>query len=312
MNKPPFIDAHAHLWDLDRLTYSWLQPPFGDNGPNGNVAPIAKTHLVADYRREASNWSPVGMVHVEAGAAPEQALDETEWLEDAAAASGFSVGIVAHAALDAPELEAQLLAQSRHPRVRGIRHIVNWHSNPQRTYMPRDITTDAAWQRGFAMLGDFGFSFDCQAYPSQFPVLAELFAKHPNIPVAINHAGMGVDLDDKGREQWRVGMQMMAALDHVAVKISGLGFVWKPLPHIEARERVQEIVKMFGPDRTMVASNFPTDRLFGSFDDIMDELDLALSIFDYADRQKLFAGTANIFYRLGIDIDAAIQQGENS
>jgi predicted TIM-barrel fold metal-dependent hydrolase len=312
VNKPPFIDAHAHLWDLDRLAYSWLQPPFGDNGPNGNVAPLAKTHLVADYLKEANNWSPVGMVHVEAGAASEQALDETDWLEAVATASNFPVGIVAHAALDAPNLEAQLLAQSRHLRVRGIRHIVNWHADPNRSYTPVDLTADAAWQHGFAMLGDFGFSFDCQAYPSQFPVLAELFAKHPAIPIAINHAGMGVDLDDKGREQWRDGMQMMAALDHVAVKISGLGFAWKPLPNIEARERVKEIVEMFGPDRAMVASNFPTDRLFGSFDDIMDELDLALSTFDDADRQKLFAGTANIFYRLGIDIDAAIQQGENS
>ena len=93
----PFVDAHIHLWDLARLRYPWLTPPFADDGPNGSVEPIASTYLPADYRREMARWNVVGAVHVDAGADPADALAETEWLEGLAEADGLPTGIVAFA-----------------------------------------------------------------------------------------------------------------------------------------------------------------------------------------------------------------------
>ena len=52
----PFIDAHVHLWDLARLRYGWLTPPFGA-GPDGDVSAIARDYSLADYRAEARNCS---------------------------------------------------------------------------------------------------------------------------------------------------------------------------------------------------------------------------------------------------------------
>src|SRR3546814_6207927 len=65
-------------------------------------------------------------------------------------------GIVAFAALDDPDVDALLAAHARHGGVRGIRHIVNWHADPARTYTPRDVTQDAAWQRGYSRLAQHG------------------------------------------------------------------------------------------------------------------------------------------------------------
>jgi len=42
--------------------------------------------------------------------------------------------------------------------------------------------------------------------------------------VIIDHAGLGVD----GDESWRTAMKTMAALPNVSIKISGLGFVYRP------------------------------------------------------------------------------------
>src|SRR5688572_8483239 len=149
MERLPFIDAHVHLWDLARIRYAWLSPPFADGGPNGNVGPIASTYLLDDYLREANAWNVVGMVHVEAGADPSQALAETDWLQATADERGMPNAIVAFAALDDPAVEAQLAAHAARYNVRGVRHIVNWHADPRRTYTRRDITGDEAWQRGF-------------------------------------------------------------------------------------------------------------------------------------------------------------------
>lgn len=298
MERLPFIDAHVHLWDLARIRYAWLSPPFSDQGPNGNVAPIALTYLLDDYLREAADWNVVGMVHVEAGADPSQALAETDWLQGIADEHGMPDGIVAFAALDDPDVEALLAAHAARGNVRGVRHIVSWHTDPKRTYSPRDVTRDAAWQRGFGLLAKYGLSFDLQAYPGQCAALARLIERHPETPVIVNHAGMGVD----GDADWRAGMQALAALPNVAIKLSGMGFVWRPLDPATIRDRVRAAIDLFGAERAMVASDFPTDRLFSTFDRTMELLANAIADFAEPERRALFAGNANRIYRLGLDV----------
>lgn len=298
MERLPFIDAHVHLWDLSRIRYPWLTPPFSDEGPNGSVEPIASTYLLDDYRRDSAGWNTVGMVHVDAGADAIQALEETDWLQEMADREGMPNGIVAFAALDDPNVDTLLYDHARRRNVRGIRHIVNWHADPRRTYSARDVTGDEAWQRGFALLGKHSLSFDLQAYPGQFAALAKLIARHPEIPVIINHTGMGVD----GEDDWREGMSALAALPNVAVKISGMGFVFRPLDAGAVRARALAAIDLFGADRAMFASDFPTDRLFGGFDETLSMLADAVSDFTEAERRALFARNANRIYRLGLDV----------
>jgi predicted TIM-barrel fold metal-dependent hydrolase len=294
----PFIDAHVHLWDLARLRYPWLTPPFADDGPNGSVEAIASTYLLDDYRRESANWNVAGMVHVDAGAEPRDALAETDWLQAVADLEGMPNGIVAFAMLNCPNVDALLFDHARRANVRGIRHIVNWHPDPGRTYTQRDMTQDEGWETGFSKLRKYNLSFDMQAYPGQFARLARIFERHPETQVVINHAGMGVD----GDEEWRTAMKLLAALPNVAVKISGLGFVFRPLDPAAVRARVLGTIDLFGTDRCMFASDFPTDRLFGGFDETMDNYAQAVADFGEDERRALFARNANRVYRLGLDV----------
>lgn len=296
MFELPFIDAHVHLWDLSRDRYEWLSPPFADAGPNGDTSGIARDQLLDDYLAEAAKWNVAGIVHLDAGAA--DPLAETDWLQATADARGMPNGIVAHAQLHRPDVAALLSEHARRANVRGIRHIISWHADPNRTYVPRDLAEDPAWAHGFALLGEYGLSFDLQVYPAQFHTLAPLIARHPEIPVIVNHTGLGVD----GDESWRAAMRAMAALPHVAIKISGLGFVYRPFAAAAVRDRVRETIDLFGVERCMMASNFPTDRLFADFDTTMGALADAVSDFGEDERQALFARNANRIYRLGLDV----------
>lgn len=298
MERPPFIDAHVHLWELDRLRYPWLTPPFRDDGPNGSVEAIAADYGPADYRAEAADWDVRGIVHVEAGADPAHALAETDWLQSLADTHGLPSAAVAAVALDDPDVEARLAAQAARPLVRGVRHIVNWHPDPARTYTPRDVTGDDAWAAGFARLAHHGLSFDLQAYPAQYGRLAGLFERHPDVPVFLNHAGMGVD----GEADWLAETRKLAKLPHVAIKLSGFGFAFRPLDRDRVRDRLRAAVDLFGPDRAMIASDFPTDRLFGGFDEQLDTYLDAVADYSAEDRRAMFAGTANRLYRLGLDL----------
>lgn len=303
MNPLPFVDAHVHLWDLTRLRYPWLTPPFSDDGPAGNVEAIARDYLPADYRREAARWNVVGVVHLEAGAAPGHSLRETEWLEGLADADGLPTAIVAFAPLDDPQLERQLEAQAAHPRVRGIRHIVNWHREPQRSFTPRDVTGDAAWQAGFGLLARYGLSFDLQCYPEQMPGLARMIARHPDTQVIVNHAGMPVPTDEDGLTNWRRGMRALAALPHVSTKLSGFGFAHRDIAVGKIRPLVLEAIDIFGPDRCMFASDVPTDRLFGSFESHLEAYHSIVAGFSEAERRALFAGNADRLYRLRLNLE---------
>lgn len=302
MRDIPFVDAHVHLWDLQRISYPWLTPPFSDDGPNGSVEPIARDYRLDDYLADSGGWSVAGIVHVDAGAAASAALDETQWLQALADDRGMPNGIVAFAALDDPDIEPLLEAHSSYANVRGIRHIINWHPDPRRTYTLRDVTGDEAWQRGFGLLGKYGLSFDLQCYPNQFGNMVGLVARHPEIQVVINHAGMPVDTDTEGREAWRKGMRQLSAMPNVAVKISGLGFVFRPWSVEQIRPYVLETIELFGTDRAMFASDFPTDKLFGSFDATLGAYAEIVSGFSNDERRALFGRNANRIYRLGLDV----------
>ncbi|WP_394654120.1 amidohydrolase family protein [uncultured Sphingomonas sp.] len=296
----PFIDAHVHLWDLSHIRYPWLMPPFADDGPNGSVEPIARDYSLDDYLADAQGWDVRGIVHVDAGADPADALKETDWLQRQADTRGMPNAIVAFADLADPDVETLLAAHAERANVRGIRHIVNWHADPKRTYSARDVTLDDAWGRGFALLGKYGLSFDLQAYPGQFPHLARLIARHPGTQVVINHTGMAVPGE---WDAWRTGMRALSRLPNVATKLSGMGFTHRPWTIDQARTYVLEAIDIFGADRAMVASDFPTDKLFGSFAQHLDAYAAITADFTQAERRAIFAGNTNRLYRLGIDLD---------
>ncbi len=299
-SRPPFVDAHVHLWDLAHIRYPWLSEPFSEEGPNGSVAAIARNYGLDEYFADSASWDVRGIVHVDAGAEAADALRETDWLQAMANARTMPNAIVAFAALDDPEVESLLAAHAERRNVRGIRQIVNWHPDPRRSYTSCDMTRDAAWQSRFALLGKYGLSFDLQAYPGQFAGLTPLLARHPEVPVIVNHAGMMVG--DAGRDDWYAGMASLAAIPHVSVKLSGIGFAFRPWSPDQARDYVRTTIELFGTDRCMFASDFPTDKLFGTFDEHLNAYDDITADFSDDERRALFGRNANRIYRLGLEL----------
>ena len=295
------VDAHMHLWDLSRISYPWLTPPL-PVGITGDVSPIARNYLLDDYLGDVaahgSNVRVTKIVHVEAGAHPADSLAETRWLQGIADTRGYPQAIVAHAELEKPTAAALLAEHAAHRNVRGIRQIINWHPDPTKTYTPRDLLADAAWHKGFAHLARHGFSFDLQIYPSQMPAAARLAARHPDTSIILNHTGMPVDKDAAGIAAWRAGMRSLAAQRNVSVKISGLAMLDWHWTHASLEPFVRETLAIFGADRVMIASNFPVDRLLGTFANFTDAYRSLLAGASEDERSQLFARNAERIYRI--------------
>jgi len=295
----PIIDPHMHLWDLERHYYAWLQDTPLPNNPAGDLSSIAyRSYRLDDYRADTTGWNVVQTVHVECGLPPKDQLSETDWLQGLADTRGVIGGIVAGANLDDPRVEALLEAQASRASVRGVRQIVNWHVDPAKTYGSRDLLLDARWREGYGLLAKHGLSFDLQLYPSQMATAAALAAAHPDVPVIVNHAGMPTDRDEAGLKAWRDGLALLAARPNVSCKISGLAMIDRVWTIESLRPFVLRVIETFGPSRCMFASNFPVEKVHGSFDAFYGAYDTITAGFGDTERALLFGGTAARIYRL--------------
>lgn len=293
------VDPHVHLWDLSRTRYSWLQDDPLPNNPAGDMSPIAhRDYGLEDYRADTAGWRVDKIVHVECGLPRGEQLAETDWLQSLAETGGFPQGIVAGADLLDPDLDALLDAHAARANVRGVRQIVCWHADPLKTYTSRDLLLDPAWEAGFAKLARHGLSFDLQLYPAQMQTAAAIGARHPDIPLIINHAGLPTDRDADGMAIWREGLRRLAALPHCAIKISGLGITDRAWTPDTLRPVVLDCIDAFGTERAMLASDFPVERVHGTFDAFYSAFDAITADFSADERERLFAANAEAIYRI--------------
>src|SRR5947209_18108457 len=131
----PIVDSHIHLWDLGMDRHPWLRPSEAPSAL-GDLAPIRKSYLVEDYRRDAAKQNVVAAVHVEAGwdrsADP---LDEINWLESLDKSTGVAVRYIGYADLTDPAAAATLDHLAQVTRCVGIRQMLSWSpADPNRNF----------------------------------------------------------------------------------------------------------------------------------------------------------------------------------
>ena len=147
-------------------------------------------------------------------------------------------------------------------------------------------------------LADYGYSFDLQVFAPQMAGAAGLAAACPDVTFILQHAGMLEDLSPEGRSAWRGGMMGLAACPNVVSKLSGLGtFIHRNDPaHIS--EIVGDTVAIFGADRCLFGSNFPIEKLWTSYRELVDAYRAATAHLRADHRDAVLRTTALRVYRL--------------
>lgn len=302
MTELPKVDAHHHIWDLDRNRYPWLQEGEPRQRVYGDSTPLRRNYLLKDYLADTADQNIVKSVYLQCGYDPSDPVGETRYVQEVSDAdkNGFPHGIVAHADLEADNVKDVLKGHCRYRNMRGVRVLLSWHDTiPAYRWAPRpDYTTDPAWRRGYALLGEMGLSFDCQLYPHQMPLVVELAKSFPHVPIIINHTGMPIEREGKGLQEWKDGLAALAQFPHVSIKISGLGMVDHKWTVESIRPIVRHTIQTFGPDRCMFASNFPVDGLKSDFNTLYNAFKRIVADLPIADQRKLFHDNAVRIYRL--------------
>ena len=269
---PPMVDPHFHF--LDPV-----------NNPDQHATllkahPDLTAYLPEDYARDFGRLNVVKSVHMEV--IPDDFVLEVEWVAGMQKSRAPWVqGIVAAADPSQQNFEQVLQkCAAASELLKGIRWILNWDGALQpgetptveRATWPRTTQNfldpvDPTFASNYPLLAKYGLSFDLQCNPAQLSAAASFFAQHPQIPVVLDHIGSlklrgGNAADAADFRQWKRGMAALAALPHVCVKLSMVGYSvpgWHTDQAKEAmvRQAIRTVIKLFGSKRCMFCSNFP-------------------------------------------------------
>lgn len=291
------VDAHHHLWDLSACKHTWLAET-GVIRFFGDPAPIQRDYHAPDLIAEFGALPVKKSVHIQCGVATEDAVTETEWLDTQAEAHGFPHAIVAFCDLTAPGFERLLDAHGRSSRLRGIRQIVGRSAKEDRETGTASLLADPAFLTGLHELAARDLSFDLQLTSPLMKASAEVFAKTPNLSVALCHCGSPDDFSDTARTEWLAGLKALAELPQLICKISGFGMFNHYWTEEGIRPHVLDVIDIFGPDRVAFGSNFPVDKLHASYAQTMGAYLNITNEFSASERAAMFSGTAERFYRI--------------
>jgi predicted TIM-barrel fold metal-dependent hydrolase len=299
MTDMPIVDAHHHIWDLERNRHPWLQdePPIPFR--YGDYTAIRTSYLPEDYRRDTASRNIVGTVYVEAEWDPRDPIGETRWVEGVIAQHGFPSAIVAQAWLDREDVAEVLAAQAAFPHVRGVRHKPRSAASPAEARRGAEGSMDdSRWRDGYALLARHGLSFDLQTPWWHLEAAAELARDFKDTTILLNHTGLPAERSAEGLAAWRRALETLAREPNTVVKISGLGLPGRPWRIEDNGPIIRDAIAVFGVERAMLASNYPVDSLVASFDVIFDGFEEITRDLPEADRLKLFRDNAVRRYRL--------------
>ena len=166
------------------------------------------------------------------------------------------------------------------------------------TFATTTTYTNPAWEAGFALLGDHGLVCCDDPLFEHVPAAAALAARHPEVPLCIDHALMPRRRDDEYFRQWREAIRLLAAVPSTVVKISGLGMGDHTWTVDSLRPWVLSCIEAFGADRAFFGTNWPVDRIFSSYGDVLDAYAEIVSDFSETEQRALFSGNANRVFGL--------------
>jgi len=287
------VDSHFHIWkqaDLPWLVGPMLPRIFGP------YEPLRRDYPVTEYLADCRPSGVTEAVYVQANWAPDRYLDEVAFVSQASDESGFPIAIVGYADLLSGDARPQFDALARNPRLRGVRMQLHWHDNPlYRFASAPDLALDPRLMANVEALADYGFNFDLQVFAGQMASAAQLAAACPRVTFVLQHAGMLEDLSPDGIALWRAGMALLASRPNIVSKLSGLGTFQRQNDPAQIAFIARETLALFGADRCLFGSNFPIEKLWTSYAELIDAHRAAVP---KAEHRAVFNDTARRVYRL--------------
>lgn len=266
------IDAHQHFWRYDPDQYPWI--PAGSR--------LQRDWLPSDLALLQQRTGLAGSLAVQA----RQTLGETEWLLGLSDADPRILGVVGWVDLRDPHVDRVLARLARHPRMVGVRHVVQ--DEPDDAFLLRPEVLE-----GLARVAEVDLAYDLLVFPRQLPAALAVAERLPRLRLILDHLGKPA-IRRQEREPWATHVRTLARHPNVWCKVSGLvteadHAAWQPP---DLRPFLDVAFEAFGPERLMFGSDWPVCLLAADYECVVALIEDYTRPFDAGTRQAIFGGNA--------------------
>ena len=274
------IDSHQHFWHYSPTEHAWM---------SDSMSAIRRDFLPEDLQPLLASLNFDGCIAVQA----RQSLEETRWLLELADRFSFIKGVVGWLDLCSPELPSQLEHFACHPKLLGVRHIVQ--DEPDDEFMLRP-----EFRRGIAQLREFDLTYDLLLFPKHIPAAVRLVEEFPDQPLVLDHIAKP-SIAQGLISPWREDIQRLAQFPNVSCKLSGMvtEAKWQQWQPEDYRPYLDTVAEAFGSDRLMIGSDWPVCLLSSDYASTMQLVIEYIQQFPEEAQAAILGGNCARFY--GID-----------
>jgi L-fuconolactonase len=270
------VDSHHHVWRIARGDYTWLTPDL----------PIYRDYTLDDLRPLLGDITATVLVQAAASEA------ETAFMLDVARQSvGLVRGVVGWVDFSAVDAARRIEALAREPLLKGLRPMLQDIADTEWILRPEVAPALQAMTHA-------GLRFDALLQPRHLPVLLTLCARHPQLPVVIDHAAKPA-IAARGWQPWADEIKRVAQETPALCKMSGLvteaARSWKVA---DLQRYVEHLLACFGPQRLMWGSDWPVVNLASDYAAWRDATRQLLQHLSGPAQAAILGGTAAAFYGL--------------
>ncbi len=275
---PMQIDSHQHFWKFDAEQFPWIRPEW----------PICRDFLPTHLAPLHDRFGITGSVAVQA----RQSHEETRWLLELAREHQSIVGVVGWVDLCSTRVEQTLEEFSAHPKLVGVRHVVQ--DEPDEKFLQR-----VDFRRGIAALHRFGLAFDILIYSRQLPAAIELVSHFPSQKFVVDHLAKP-PIASALLSPWREQIKRFAGFPNVYCKLSGLitEANWRLWRAADFDPYFDVVLAAFGAERLMFGSDWPVAVLAGGYEHAFSIVNQYIAKLSKAERAGIMGLNATAFYNL--------------
>jgi L-fuconolactonase len=279
------VDAHHHLWSLERDALPWM---------TDEHAVIRRSFEPADLEPLLARSGVARTVLVQATCSD----SDSDFMFERAGACEWIGAVVAWVDLRSPTRARERLDElADAPKLRGIRHLI--HDEPDPHWILRDDVLES-----LALLEERGLILELPCvYPRHLGDVPGLAARFPQLTIVIDHLGKP-PIGTAGMEAWAEQLRAASSHGNVAAKISGLdtALAASDWDAGDLMAPVAVALEAFGPDRLVCGSDWPVSLLNGDYQRVWRETVHVLEQLAPLHAERLLAGNAVRLY----DLDRAL------
>jgi len=272
------IDSHHHLWNYTEAEFSWLD------------ASLQRSFLAADLEQMLAGTDVTGTVAVQARCS----LEENDFLIEQASKTSLIKGIVGWADLTADNAANELEKLADKSLIKGIREITQ--GTPDDKFLMNE-----AFNRGVDLLESNNLTYDLLIFENQLDAAAQFVARHPDLPMVLDHCAKPSIQQDVFAKNWAMGVKEIAQFDNLVCKLSGLPTEIRDNSVCSAgllRPYFDTILEAFGPERIMFGSDWPVSLGVTPYAKWLECVKSLVCELSDSEQSAIFSTTASTFYRI--------------